>query len=543
MVSSSVLRRSRAIVGLFVLVAAAITGAAVNQRQVLAAGVDVYVGYADSLRASPTNFPTPWAGSPNTTFEGCQPASSCSYDGGAVRIVNNSASPITVNAVAVHVDTCTYTPWPSASLAPGAELIVAQLATGATAGCSANSPPVLMDTSDVGKGGSAQLSCTQDGITPTVDVTIDGTLTTFSDTGRVINTGGIDLASCPPGTNESTQWTIIGRAPCAGSSLTLAPASQSHTVGTLATITATFTNSCGAALSNVSVSFKVTSGPNNGLTGTGVTDASGNASFTYTSASTGTDTWIAQVTNPAGTITSNSVSVIWTAKPVATTVTLSPATKTNTVGTSHTVTATVKDQFGNLMGGVKVYFTVTGDVNTTGSCTTASSGPALGTCTFTYSGPILPGADAIKGCANSPSGPPCGAATKVWVLPVSNPLCTIDITNGGWMIANDTDKVTFGGTVHTDQAGAPSGEEQYTDSPANLDVHSINILAITCSSNLELADIYGTATENGTGTHAFRIEVTDPDSTSGADSYWIFIDNYNSGSHSLGGGNVEIHHT
>jgi hypothetical protein len=231
-------------------------------------------------------------------------------------------------------------------------------------------------------------------------------------------------------------------------------------------------------------------------------------------------------------------------KPVPTTVTLSPAAATDPVNTDHTVTATVKDQNGNLMGGVTVYFTVTGSVNTTGTCVTATSGPALGTCTFTYHGPILPGADAIKGCANSSTGPPCGLATKVWVLPVSNPLCTIDITNGGWMIANDGNKVSFGGSVHTDQAAAPSGQEQYTDSPANLDVHSIDILAITCSSNLELADIYGDATINGSGSFVFRIEVTDPDTSGGNDMYWIVLSNgYDSGSHPIGGGHIEIHPT
>jgi hypothetical protein len=109
------------------------------------------------------------------------------------------------------------------------------------------------------------------------------------------------------------------------------------------------------------------------------------------------------------------------------------------------------------------------------------------------------------------------------------------------MIADNLDRVNFGGVAHTDQAGAPSGEQQYTDKGAFLNVHSIKILAITCSA--EKADIYGTATENGTGSHLFRIEVTDPDSSSSSDTYWMFLDNYNSGSHSLGGGHVEIHTT
>jgi hypothetical protein len=223
----------------------------------------------------------------------------------------------------------------------------------------------------------------------------------------------------------------------------------------------------------------------------------------------------------------------------ATSVTLSPLAATNTVGTSHTVTATVKDVCMEPVAGVTVHFTVTRTPppGASGSCVTNSSGE----CSFTYTGPILSANDVITGCAGPSGGPPCGTATKTWVLPPSTALCSADITQGGWMIADNLDKVNFGGVAHTDQAGAPSGEEQYTDKGAVLNAHSIEILSITCSA--EKADIYGTATENGTGTHPFRIEVTDPDSSGSSDTYWIFLDNYNSGSHNLGGGNVEIHKT
>jgi len=272
--------------------------------------VDVFVGYADSLRASATNFPTPWLGSPGMTFEGCF----CIDDAGAVRIVNNTTATVTVNAVAVHVDTCTFTPWPAATLVPGAQLIVTQLSTGPANGCSNNSPPNFMDTSDVGPGGIGYSgNCTPDHIIPTVDVTVDGALTTFSDSGQVINTGGIDLASCPPGTNESTQWTPIGHAACPGSTLTLAPSSQTQTVGTPATVQATFANSCGTGLSGVSANFTVVSGPNAGFAGSVTTDANGVATFTDSNSLAGTDVLQASVTNTAGTITSNTVSVTWVA--------------------------------------------------------------------------------------------------------------------------------------------------------------------------------------------------------------------------------------
>jgi hypothetical protein len=269
-------------------------------------GIGVFVSYADSFRADASNFPTPWAGSPATVFEGCLPAD-CEYDAGAVRIVNNSGNTVTVNAVAVHVDTCTYTGWAPATLLPGSELIVTQLSSGGTTiGCPG---PVFMDTSDVGPGGSYYGSkCTPDGIQPTVDVTINGQKTIYTDAGQVLNTGGFDGACVG---NESTQWTVIGHAPCRGSLLGLAPPSQTHGVGTTAIVTATFTNSCGQPLQDVSVQFSVLSGPNAGRTGSGTTDLNGQATFSYTGTATGTDTVHATTTNLAGTIASNSVTVTW----------------------------------------------------------------------------------------------------------------------------------------------------------------------------------------------------------------------------------------
>ena len=288
--------------------ALALTGAVWTAAPAHAAGgVEVFVGYADNLRANPTNFPTPWDGSPNVTFEGC--TGSCSFDSGAVRIVNNSASPVTINSVAVKVSTCSYQLWPSVNLAAGGQLIVTQTISGAASGCASDG---TMDTSDVGPGGSSYSgNCTPDGVIPEVDVSIDGHLSAFTDSGQVLNTGGFDLASCPNGSNESTQWTPIGDAPCAGSVLSLAPPSQHQDVRTTATVTATFTNSCGDPLQGAAVDFAVSSGPDAGLTGTGATDASGNASFSYSSTQAGTDKVVATVTNVAGTITSNDVSVVW----------------------------------------------------------------------------------------------------------------------------------------------------------------------------------------------------------------------------------------
>jgi hypothetical protein len=229
-------------------------------------------------------------------------------------------------------------------------------------------------------------------------------------------------------------------------------------------------------------------------------------------------------------------------------VTLIPITQTMTVGQSACVVATVTDTYGNPVSGVSVVFAVPTAAATHASPPTATNTTnASGQATFCYSA-ALPGTDVVHAFADvnknnvQDPGEPFADANVVWTLPVGTALCSIDITNGGWMIADNGDKVSFGGNASSDQNATSSGQEQYTDSPANLNVHSINVLTITCSNNFEAADIYGTATINGSGNYVFRIEITDPDSTNGNDTYWIILSNgYDSGSHVLGGGNIEIH--
>src|SRR5437667_245698 len=226
--------------------------------------------------------------------------------------------------------------------------------------------------------------------------------------------------------------------------------------------------------------------------------------------------------------------------------TLSPATDTNPVGTSHTVTATVEDAFGNPVPDVVVRFTVTGSVSAQGPCTTNSNGQ----CDFTYQGPDLPGADVITAFADTDgdgtqdAGEPTGAAAKIWVLPVTTPLCEIIVTDGGWIIANNGDKANFGGNAKSSESGATSGQQQYRDrGPAQpMRVQSINVLAIVCDGTSQ-ASIYGQATIDGSGSFFYRIKVKDvAEPGAGQDTYWIILETgYNSGEHTLGGGNVQIH--
>jgi hypothetical protein len=333
-----------------------------------ASSVDVYVGYADTLRANPTNFPTPWAGSPGVTYSGC--AGTCSFDAGAVRIVNNTNLVETVDSVQVKFDTCTWSMWQhNVVLQPGQQYIITQTVSGASGGCDNTSG--LFDTSDIGPNNANWAgNCSQSGVIPEIDATIDGTLNTFTDSKQVLNTGGIDLASCPGGTNESQQWSLVGTR-CPGASISLTPNTQTQALGSEATTEATIANSCGTPLQGVPITFAVVSGPNAGTQQTVTSDANGNASFSYTSSKTGTDTLQALATNPAGTFGSNDVTVNWIQRP--STLTFTGAAPASDFHDPGTVSAVLSDGAGPIAG-QPVVFTLNGSESCTG--TTDSTGTA-----------------------------------------------------------------------------------------------------------------------------------------------------------------------
>jgi len=335
-----------------------------------ASGVQVFVGYADNLRANPAKFPTPWAGSPSVVFEGCTP--NCTFDAGAVRLVNTGTGPVTVDSVVVNVSTCRFDIWPHGTLLQGGQqLVLTQTAVTAAAVCGGTSG--AFDTSDIGVNG-AGTNCTPDGVVPTVVATIDGTPTTFSDTGQVLNTGGIDVAACPSGPNESIGWTLIGNQPCPGATLVLAPPTQTRAVGSSASVMATL--ACGGtALQGASIDFSVQSGPNAGTTGSVTTDVNGDATFSYPGSATGTDTIIASTTNPAGKITSNNVTVVWQQRQSA--LSISGASSSD-FDDPATVAATLSDSAGPIPGQ-----TVTFTLNGAETCSGTTDANGAASCSLT----------------------------------------------------------------------------------------------------------------------------------------------------------------
>jgi Bacterial Ig-like domain (group 1) len=217
------------------------------------------------------------------------------------------------------------------------------------------------------------------------------------------------------------------------------------------------------------------------------------------------------------------------------TLVLAPAAATNTVGTSHTVTATVTDEFGTPIEGITVRFTVTGSVTTSGSCTTDS----LGQCSFTYSGPSLPGADLITAFADTngngtpDAGEPTATATKAWTLPSSTPG---QVTGGGQILVG-TDSVSFGFTAKSD--GGLKGECTVIDHDTKRMIKCLDVTALVQSGNQ--ATIYGHATDNGVAT-SYVIHVADnAEPGRGADTFAIKTASGYSASGTLTAGNIQTH--
>jgi uncharacterized repeat protein (TIGR01451 family) len=157
------------------------------------------IGYADGLRGSSPDFPTPWEGDANVTFVGGSEGGD--YDAGAIRIDNSSASPVSIDSLTVQVGDTTFNGsgelWsgltvPAESGGEPGHLILTQTSDW------------NFDSSDVGPPGDCG---SPNSILPVIQLTIGGQTTTVTDRAQILNTGGVDGASCPPGANESHQWT------------------------------------------------------------------------------------------------------------------------------------------------------------------------------------------------------------------------------------------------------------------------------------------------------------------------------------------------
>lgn len=236
--------------------------------------------------------------------------------------------------------------------------------------------------------------------------------------------------------------------------MTLTPATDTNPVGTTHTVTATLTDDSGAPLAGRTIQFAATGA--NTAAGPGVTNGSGQATFTYTGHNLGDDT-ITACYNADNSADGSCEAVAsatkkWVIGPPATLV-LTPPADTNPVHAQHCVTATVRDVEGNPTPGIDVEFSVAGAGSGSGGVVTDASGMA----TFCYIGPTTPGADTITAYADTNGDgtreptEPQGTATKTWVpgapatLVLTPPTATNTVGDQHCVTAHVTD--AFGNPV------------------------------------------------------------------------------------------------
>lgn len=225
--------------------------------------------------------------------------------------------------------------------------------------------------------------------------------------------------------------------------LTLSPLTATNPIDTMHTVTAQVTELTANGtipISNLTVRFNVLSGPNNGTNGTNITNASGQAIFTYQGiGGAGVDIIQAFVLNLS--IPSNTVNKTWVQDHVFNVgLTLSPLKATNPVDTTHTVTAQISDLNGTPIPikDVEIDFLVLSGPNngTNGNNTTDGSGKA----TFTYSDSGWVGLDIIQASANfGRLQISSNKVEKEWVGTTEG-----FMTGGGSTFEKDGTKVTHG---------------------------------------------------------------------------------------------------
>src|SRR5262249_3276331 len=148
--------------------------------------------------------------------------------------------------------------------------------------------------------------------------------------------------------------------------------------GTPANVTLLATDNANQPVANLLVTFQVGSGPNAGKSAQQTTDASGHTLYSFTSATTGTDTVTAAIgLQGGGALASNPASVTWTAGATSGSgLSLAPLAQTLPVGTAASLTATLVDGTQHPIAGQAVTFTVTSgpDAGATAQATTSAAG-------------------------------------------------------------------------------------------------------------------------------------------------------------------------
>lgn len=184
---------------------------------------NVYVGYADSLRANGF-FPNPFCSTQNSTT--CQIGPANNLDSGAIRIQNTGSDPLSITNIVVQLPgvSDTFTLWNDFTIAPGQNGFIGQTAaynfdtsdyddffsssyylpgfgvsTNGIGGCS-------LPSTDLTDAGNAACAANF----PIISFNENGNTVTCTDSGSIINTGGEDFVNFSGDGNESIGWQICG---------------------------------------------------------------------------------------------------------------------------------------------------------------------------------------------------------------------------------------------------------------------------------------------------------------------------------------------
>src|SRR5436190_9748674 len=211
--------------------------------------------------------------------------------------------------------------------------------------------------------------------------------------------GGVLLLILSPPSASADNVATTG-----GFTLELGPVNGVNVVGTQHQVTARL-GAGGGVIAAAHVHFAVSG--SNTMSGNATTNASGEATFSYAGANSGTDTITAcfdanDDQQCEGDELAVNVTKRWItagAGQAGVTLGLTPITAVNPVGTAHTVTATVN---GGVQANQKIHFAVTGANATTGDATADVSGQA----SFTYTGAAA-GTDTIVACIDGNGNKAC----------------------------------------------------------------------------------------------------------------------------------------
>jgi hypothetical protein len=401
---------------------------------------------------------------------------------------------------------------------------------------------VLPQTSSVEASEECSLAADidEDGIDDQVDLEPNGASTGFSDgdgnTGEIVDTGGLDVKVADAAAPRGVFVSATEASPAPGPAV-LSVCGGAYTIE-LAAGTEEFVT-CG------SVIVQVVRGEGTVVAGGGSivvsvpvggeAEVADNGDGTYSVENKGTTSVTVSV-GGIDEILDRGKSTL-AAPPPPADIALSPLDATKPVSSTHTVTATVRTDAGHVLAGVPVRFIVSGSVSTSGSCDTGSAGM----CSFSYQGPVFPGADGITAYADADDSgthdagePAAEAATVAWVLPDATPG---QVTGGGQVTGDAGDKIAFGFKA-TGGSDGHAGNCNLVDPARKTKLRCVSVTSMNV--NGSEATLFGQATVNGEST-AYRIHVEDLGEPSGSDSFTIHTASGYEAGGTLKSGNIQLH--